>query len=264
MKTKIVGAFPGSAPEASSVASHRRHRPSRPRRRRHRTRVSVKNRHGRWVTLPRPRARPAQLAPAPLATISVEDREKTREMATQASSHLKLSSLASAATQTESQQMDGPTSQDDDLRAQVKALQREVRDDAASKQTLYSRLCGAREDNEEAEKANAALLQQVRDLQGQVTTERVTFQQQVEDLHGQVIAGESRLQDRAAYIGAQRHLISQLQGEMRIQGELRKDLEDELDELQAQSSAVVPTGGGMDAVSGQTRSWCAFGHGSRR
>ena len=35
---------------------------------------------------------------------------------------------------------------------------------------------------------------------------------------------------------------------MRIQGELRKGLEDELDELQAQSSVVVPTGGGMDAV----------------
>ena len=247
-KTKIVGAFPGSVPVASSAASNRCHRPSRPRRRRHRTRRSVKNRYGSWVTLPRPRPRPAQLAPAPLATISVEDREKTREMATQASGHLKLSSLASAATQTESQQMDGPTSQDDDLRAQVKALQREVRDDAASKQTLYSRLCGAREDNEEAEKANAALLQQVRDLQGQVTTERVTFQQQVEDLHGQVMAGQARLQEAAANIGWQQRRISQLQEELRIQGELRKDLEDELDELQAQSSAVVPTGGGMDAV----------------
>ena len=229
-KTKIVGAFPGSVPVASSTASNRCHRPSRPRRRRHRTRRSVKNRYGSWVTLPRPRPRPAQLAPAPLATISVEDREKTREMATQASGHLKLSSLASAATQTESQQMDGPTSQDDDLRAQVKALQREVRDDAASKQTLYSRLCGAREDSEKAGKATAALRQQILYLQGQVMTEQATFQEAESNIHWQ------------------HQRISQLQEELRIQGELREDLEDELDELQAQSSAVVPTGGGLDAI----------------
>ena len=123
--------------------------------------------------------------------------------------------------------MDGPTSQDDDLRAQVKALQREGRDDSASKQTLYSRLCGAREDIEEAGKANAALLQQVRDLQGQVMTEQATFQEAESIIHWQ------------------HQQISQLQEELRIQGELQEDLEEE---LQARSSAALPTGGGMDAT----------------
>ena len=102
MKTQIVGALLGSVPEASPRASHRGYRPSRPRRRRHRSRRSVKNRYGSWVTLPRPRPRPAQLAQTPLATISVEDREKTREMATQTSGHLEPSPLAPVATQTNS------------------------------------------------------------------------------------------------------------------------------------------------------------------
>ena len=77
MKANIVDAFPGSVPEASPVASHRCHQPSRPRRRRHRTRRSVKNRYGSWVTLPRPR--PVQLTPAHMAAISMEDREKSRK-----------------------------------------------------------------------------------------------------------------------------------------------------------------------------------------
>ena len=110
MKTQIVGALLGSVPGTSPVASHRGHRPSRPRRRRHRTRRSVKNRYGSWVTLPRPRPRPAQLAPAPSATISMEDREKTRE---------RVVSVASQAV--------GPTAQEDHLQAQVEALQGQVR-----------------------------------------------------------------------------------------------------------------------------------------
>ena len=118
-------ALHGSASNTSSIASIRRHRHSRNRRRRHQSRRSVKNRHGRWVTLPRPR--PAQLATAS-ATISQEDREKTREMPTQTSSHLKPAYLVLATTQ-----VLGPTSQDDDLRAQVKALQKQALDETVSK-----------------------------------------------------------------------------------------------------------------------------------
>ena len=162
--------------------------------RRHRSRRSVKNLRGPWVTLHRLRPRPAQLATAS-ATISQEDREKTHEMATQTSCQLKPSSLVTVATQ-----ILGPTSQDDDLRAQVTALQMQVPDETVSKQTLYSRLCGAREDSEKEEKAIAALRQQVLDP----------------DLQGQVMTGQATFQDTESSIHWQHHRISQLQEELRI------------------------------------------------
>ena len=97
----------------------------------------------------------------------------------------------------------------------------------ASKRCIQGCTRGVREDSEKGEKANAALLQEVRDLQGQV------------------MAGQTRLQEAAANIAWQQRRTSQLQEELRMQGELQEVLEEE---LQARSSAALPTGGGMDAV----------------
>ena len=172
MKTEIVGALLGSVPEASPRASHRGYRPSRPRRRRHRSRRSVKNRYGSWVTLPRPRPRPAQLAPAPSATISMEDREKTRE---------RVVSVASQAV--------GPTAQEDHLQAQVEALQGQVRN---LRQAIH--MMQEHQISHQQEQQAGYDWQQHRISQLQ---EELRIQGQVQDIQTQVPAGESFQEDQA-------------------------------------------------------------------
>ena len=81
--------------------------------------------------------------------------------------------------------------------------------------------------------ANAALLQQVRDLQGQF------------------MAGQATLQEAESAIHWQQRQISQLQEELRMHGELQEDLEEELQtrSSEARSSEVLrPINGSMDAI----------------
>ena len=174
MKTQLVGALLGSVPEASPRASpwHRGYRPSRPRRRRHRSRRSVKNGYGSWVTLPRPRPRPAQLAPAPLATISMEDREKTRE---------RVVSVASQAV--------GPTAQEDRLQAQVKALQGQVRDLHQAIHIMQEHQISQLQEQQAGYDWQPHRISQLQ--------EELRIQGQVQDLQTQVPAGESFQEDQA-------------------------------------------------------------------
>ena len=84
-----------------------------------------------------------------------------------------------------------------------------------------------------AGKATAALRQQILYLQGQVMIEQATFQEAESIIHWQ------------------HQRISQLQEELRLQGELQEDLEEELQawSSEARSSEVLRhISGSMDAI----------------